>query len=308
MSDNERKKIVKLNIIISIVIAFIAWVFVVYNYSPMKNVTYKAIPIEFVGEDSLVQTGYGISQSSADTVDVTLSINRTRYNKITANDIQVTADVTNAVEGSNGISLDVTAPSDTAVVKTSITSVSVDVVAGSNKDVEVTGIYTDSTDDSLEPVISNMSYSKVSVFGAIENIEKVCCAAIRLSVNDVSDEPKSLLATPVALDENGKIVKHIIIFPNEISFDAVAGSTKTVKLVVPIRRSSHDDVNEVVVPESVTIKGSTDALRKINSIEAAAIDITGIAESTEIPIDYNLPDGITLARKSIGLSVQVVVK
>lgn len=308
MSDNEKSRIVKLNIIISIVIAFIAWVFVVYNYSPMKNVVYKGIPIDYVGEDILVQNGYGISQSSADTVDVTLSINRTKYNKISATDIQVTADVTDAVEGSNGISLDVTAPVDTAVVKTSISSVAVDVVAGSNKDVDVTAVYTDSTDDTMEPILSNMSYNRVSVYGAVENIEKVRCVAVRLSVNDLDDNEKSFVATPVALDENGKIVKHIIIFPNEISFEAVAGSTKTVKLIVPIRNSAHDISRTVEVPETVTIKGDASLLRAISSIEAEPMDISQISEDTALQLIINLPDGISLARKSVGSEVKVVVR
>ncbi len=51
MADNQKsKKVFKLNIVISILVSFVAWVFVVYNFSPMKSVTYTDIPITYVGE------------------------------------------------------------------------------------------------------------------------------------------------------------------------------------------------------------------------------------------------------------------
>lgn len=308
MRDNERSKMVRINIVLSIVVAFIAWVFIVYNYSPMKNVTYKSIPIDFIGEDSLVRSGYGISNASQDFVDVTLSINRTRFNKISVDDIQVTADVSDAAEGSNGINLDVIAPADTAVIKSSVSMITVSVAAASNKDVDVTATYTDSTDDTIEPVLSNMSYNRVSVYGTAENLEKVRYAALRLSVAELSSDSKSFVGTPVALDENGQTVKHIVVFPNEISFNAIAGSTKTVKLIVPIRNSSHDRNIEFEVPESVTIKGSAQLLKPITSIEAETVDVSQISEDISIPLAFNLPEGISVARKSIGAAIKVVVK
>lgn len=308
MRDNERSKMVRINIVLSIIVAFIAWVFVVYNYSPMKNVIYKSVPIDFIGEDTLVQNGYGISSASQDSVDVTLSINRTRYNRISAEDIQVTADVSNAAEGSNGITLDVIAPADTTVVKSSASLLTVDVVAAGNKDVDVTAVYTDSTDETMEPVISNMSYSRVSVYGTADNLEKVCCAALQLSVAELSEDSKSFIGTPVALDENGQRVKHIVVFPSEISFDAAAGSTKTVKLTVPIRNTSHDKNMDFEVPESVTIKGSAQLLKTITSVEAETVDVSQISEDVSIPIAFSLPEGISVARRSIGAAVNVVVK
>ena len=121
----NRKSINKLNIVISIVIAFTAWVYVVYNYSPMKEVTYYDVPIKYIGEDSLEYMGLQVGESSNDTIDVTLNIDRKNYKEISATDIFVAADVSSAVQGDNGISLDVTPPGNATVEKTSISTITV---------------------------------------------------------------------------------------------------------------------------------------------------------------------------------------
>ena len=100
MSDNGRRII---NIIISLLAAIVAWTFVVYNDDPMTEVTYKDVPIIFEGEATLVNRGLGVSQVSSDTIDVKLRQMRIHTGDISANSISVIADVSEAVEGENGI-------------------------------------------------------------------------------------------------------------------------------------------------------------------------------------------------------------
>ena len=114
MSDNGRKII---NIIVSILVAVGAWTYVVYNNDPNTEVTYKDIPISFVGEDNLANNGLGVSQVSADTIDVTLRQKRIDTNNISAADISVIADVSDAAEGENGISLQIRGPEGTQVAE-----------------------------------------------------------------------------------------------------------------------------------------------------------------------------------------------
>ena len=127
MKNNHRSAINKLNIVISIIIAFASWVYVVYNFAPMKDVTYTNIPVSYVGEESLEYQGLKLKDAEEKTVDVVLSIRRTDYSKITNDDIQVVADVSDAIEGNNGISLDVLTPEGSTLQKISTKSVSVKV-------------------------------------------------------------------------------------------------------------------------------------------------------------------------------------
>lgn len=127
MSKKRKSVINKLNIIISIIVAFAAWVYVVYNFAPMKDVSYTSIPVSYVGEETLEYQGLELKQMGEKSVDVVLSIRRIDYNKITNDDIQVIADVSEAIEGNNGISLNVITPDGSSLQKISTKSVSVEV-------------------------------------------------------------------------------------------------------------------------------------------------------------------------------------
>lgn len=127
MKNNHKSAINKLNIVISIIIAFASWVYVVYNFAPMKDVTYTNIPVSYVGEENLEYQGLKLKDTGEKTVDVVLSIKRIDYSKITNDDIQVVADVSDAIEGNNGISLDVLTPEGSTLKKISTKSVSVKV-------------------------------------------------------------------------------------------------------------------------------------------------------------------------------------
>ena len=122
MSDNGRRII---NIIISLLAAVIAWTFVVYNDDPMTEVTYKDVPVIFEGEATLVNRGLGVSQVSAETIDVKLRQMRIHTGDISSNSISVIADVSEAVEGENGISLKISGPENTQVLDASKRSISV---------------------------------------------------------------------------------------------------------------------------------------------------------------------------------------
>ena len=127
MSKKRKSVINKLNIIISIIVAFAAWVYVVYNFAPMKDVSYTSIPVSYVGEETLEYQGLELKQMGEKSVDVVLSIRRIDYNKITNDDIQIIADVSEAIEGNNGISLNVITPDGSSLQKISTKSVSVEV-------------------------------------------------------------------------------------------------------------------------------------------------------------------------------------
>ena len=308
MTDKQQSKINKFNILIAIIISFVAWVFVVYNYAPMKNVVYRNVPITYVGELDLVQNGLGIESALTDTVDVTLNINRKNFNNISVDDILAEVDVGNVVEGSNGLSISITPPDGASLESISTSTVTIEVASGANKDVEMTAVYDNASDASLEPVTSEMSYEKVSVLGAADNVAKVKCAVLRVNEEDLISGPKSFVVAPVALDKDGREVKHIVVLPSEISFKANAASTKEVELVVPLKNGSHEDTNKYEIPDTVTIKGATKLLKTIDKIEANPVDVTGITEETRMTIDYILPEGIQIAQASLGNAVKVVVK
>ena len=72
-------------------------------------------------------------------------------------------------------------------------------------------------------------------------------------------------------------------------------------------RSSPHKRRTAAAPETITIKGSANAIADIDSIDTEEIDITYIYERTDIDLQYVLPEGIYLANESRGLKAHVTI-
>ena len=303
MNDSARKM---LNIIIALLVSIGAWAYVVYNNEPYTDVTYKDIPITFQGENSLANRDLGVSQVSDDTIDVTLRQLRIRTNDISEENIVVVADVSEAVEGENGISLNIAGPENTTVTEASKRSISVEVEDADSIEDDIVIEYSNSA-AGFEPVASATTSSKATVIGAASEIERVDKVAALLQFEDTTEKPNNITSVLTALDRDGEPIKHVVIYPGEINYYAYTGVTKKVPLVVDAVNPDDNFNRTWTAPHEITIKGSQDAVEKIQQISTQEIDLTYVYESIEMDLEYELPDGIFLANDSLGKTIKVRV-
>ncbi len=303
MSDGGRKI---LNIIIALLVSLGAWVYVVYNNDPMTEVTYKDIPITFQGENNLANKGFGVSQVSSDTIDVILRQPRVRTGEISAEDIVVIADVGDAVEGENGISLDISGPENTQVKEASKRSISVEVEAADSVEKEIVIEYLNNA-TSNEPVTSAASSSRATVIGAASEIERVDKVAAQLELEATGNEPVNITSVLTALDKDGDPIEHVVIYPAEINFYAYNGATKSVSLIVDANQPDDDYDRTWTAPQEIVIKGSPNLLQNINQIHTQEIDLNYIYEDTELDLEYDLPEGVYVANESLGQKIKIKV-
>ncbi len=311
MSERGRKF---LNIIIAIVVAIGGWIYVVYNNDPMTEVRYKDIPIAFVGEHDLANRGLGISQVSTESIDVTLKQKRIETSQITADDITVIADVSDAAEGENGISLQISGPSGTQVAEAEKRAISVDV---EESDTVEKAVYVEYRDDpeGIEPVTSNMTSSSATVMGAKSEVERVDKVTALITHDEAKDRVWSFTTGLTALDENGDEIEHLVIYPDEINFKAYTGVKKTVRLnVVTDEKKETAEADEddgytrtYSAPDTIVIKGSEDVVAKITEVSTTLIDIDKMYEDQEVELTYDLPEGVHIAYESEGLVMKVKV-
>lgn len=323
MSENGRKI---LNIVIAVLVSIGAWTYVVYNNDPTTEVKYKDIPITFEGEDALANNGLGVSQVSAKTVDVTLKQKRIDTNNISAGDITVIADVSAAEEGENGISLLISGPDGTQVAAADKRSISVEVEEADTVEKKIYVEYS-GVSEGFEPVVNSLTSSQSTVIGAKSEIERVDTVAALVNFEDTSDRPKKFTTELSALDEDGAVIDHLVIYPREVNFIAFAGETKEVPLKVitedPEKEKEKDQTDEeqaeaeeetgdgyertYTAPDTIVIKGSSEILESVDEISTDLIDINSMYEDQEIELTYVLPEGVHLANESLGLKINVKV-
>lgn len=306
MSDSMRKVI---NIIIAIVVSIGAWTFVVYNNDPMTEVKYKEIPITFKGEDALANKGLGVSQVSTEVVDVTLKQRRIDTSEISAENITIIADVSDAEEGENGISLKISGPEGTQVAEAERRSISVEVEEADSVqrdiDVDYSGTLT-----GYEPVTAEITSHKATVIGAKSEIARVDRVAALIGYDETTDRLKNFTVPLSAIDEDGDVIEHVVIYPGEVNFYAYTGVTKEVPLkIVQSETGRKDDgyVRTYTAPQTVVIKGSEDIVAATSEVSTVPVDISGMYQDDEITLECDLPDGIYLSNGTGELIMKVEV-
>ena len=308
MTDQGRKIF---NMILALLVSMGAWVFVVYNYEPMTDVTYNDVPITYTGLVTLANRGYAVDEASYEAVDVRLEQRRVETGNITAEDISVTADVSNLSTGENTVTLSVSGPDGTSVDDISVKTVTVDIESADSEDMEIMVEYSDQPDDDAVPVIEDMSAEYATVIATEDRLDSIDRIAAVIDPEDLGEKAKPLTVQPVALDKDGNKVLNVIIEPETVSFKAASGHTKEVTLNVPVKDESDDDYERAYsATETLIIKGTDSALARVAAINASEIDITYIYEDTEIPVEIELPEGIQLAtgNKAPVLTVKVTQK
>ena len=308
MTDQGRRVI---NIILSLLVATGAWFFVVYNYDPMTNERYTGVPITYTGLDTLANRGYAVSEANYKNVEVTLQQRRIDTANISAEDISVTADVSGLSTGENTVALRVAGPEGTQVVDSSVKSVTVEIASAASVDMPISVEYSEEVEEDAIPLIENMSVETATVIATEEKLAEIDRVAAVIDTENLDEKIKALTLEVAALDSEGNKVINVIVYPETVSFRAAAGYNKEVRLVVPVKDDSDDSYERTyTAPETVVIKGKKSTVDNFTGITANEIDISNYYEDSEIPIEYDLPEGVSIAdeQKPQVLKLKVVEK
>ena len=88
----------------------VLWAYVLGVVNPETTVTVKDVPINFLNQDMLEDTGYTILSSSEYSVNITISGQRTAATKVKPGDFTVAADVEALRPGENTVRVFVSGP------------------------------------------------------------------------------------------------------------------------------------------------------------------------------------------------------
>lgn len=293
MTDQGRKIF---NIILALLVSTGAWFFVVYNYDPMTTARYTGVPITYTGLDTLANRGYAVAEANYKNVEVTLQQKRVDTTNISWENISVTADVSGLSTGENTVPLRVTGPEGTQVQDVSVKNVTVDIASATTVEIPVDVEYSEEVAENAIPLVENMSVAYATVVATEEKLAEIDRVAAIIDPDDLDDQFKAMTLEITPLDKDGNRVINVVVYPETVSFRAAAGYIKEVRLVVPVRDDSNDSYERTYeVPETVIIKGKKSTVEDFTGLTANEINITYYYEDSEIPIEYDCPEGVYIA-------------
>ncbi len=284
----------RFDIIISIVVAVILWIYVINIANPLTSATFRNIPVSITGEEQLNSNGRALAIKEAYTVTVDISGYRNDIKKITEADIALSIDVSNLAAGSNSVTVNAVMPAGIKLdnIDSKTVTVNVEEYVTESKPVE---IVLSGAGSGEEATIIKSSLTQIGVSGAESIVQKVAQVRVSgdLSKADLDKEVELTLAGE-AVDASGKVIPGVKLAQESINVTAVMYQTKSVPLSVPVTGSIWEGaaLSESRIPDSITIKGPASRLSQISEIKAKELKIDGLYETTVMDIEPILGDNV----------------
>ena len=281
-------------IILSILIAIFLWYYVYTEENPTITQKFENVPVQILNEESLESRGLITVGTEEQTVTLTVEGKRAELKNISASDFVVTADVYGYGVGENNIPIKVDAPAAALVtdIKPNRITIQIDELVSVAHDVEAVPIT--ALKDGRELYVNGIQPAEVMVTGARSIVTQISAVEARVDADKLSEKPKTVHGTLVAVDANGEEVTDISLSSETAEVDAQILRSKEVPLDVNVTGevNSKYTVSEIKIPETIKIIGTKDAIEDIEKVKAADVDISNITATTKINLALNLPEGV----------------
>ncbi len=301
-----------LPILLSLLIAFILWSYVVIVIGPEYKDTFYDIKVDLESVNkALDEEGKMLLLTDEASVTLELSGNRVDLNKLNSGNIYITVDPSKLTPGQTDYRVEIRYPdnvSDDAftVEEQHPSVISLDVVWRGEKTVKVEVDYDEEViPEGYGTLPVELEFSELSIVGPEEVIEKIAVAKVKLELTEennktgiVNEEYKLTFC-----DEEGNAVdsNHVRV-PKDA--DKITVSLPIcMKKVIPLKLHVKEgggatlENNVTISPATITVLGSEEALADLNewylNTEETALNLATIEAGIFIYDIKNLPEGVT---------------
>lgn len=292
-------------IVVSVFIAVLLWIYVVYDKNPIFETWLRDIPVEYINQSADFESGkLVILEGEQKTADLKLRGRRSALSAAKATSVICSVDMSAVTkDGTYNIPLTVNTGVDGAeLVQKSPYSVNlvVDKVVTEERRVSVTGTGQPKSGYVLSNIESEPQIIKLT--GPQSLIRNVADASAVADVTDASEDVTGLYKIKL-YDSNNKEITDERISKNIEYCDVKCRIeySKTVK-VTPLLSAETNDKGETITvsgaaPDSISIVGARDKVESINEVYTVETDVSKIYEETkkEVRLDLSsLPGGVVV--------------
>ena len=295
------------SILLSLIIAFGLWLYVVTNVSQEAEYTIYNVPVVMEGESVLNENNLMITAVSADDVDLTLSGKRSDLAKVNNNNTILKVDLTKIYEPAEKKALNVTpvfpsdVPSNALTVQNRHPSnIYITVEARRNKEVPVEVVWIGSTPEGFMSDRENrvLDYDKVAVVGPASVADLIEKAVIEVDLNNQQGSISQDYRYTLCDKDNNPVNAELITTNVEtIHLDVKIHKVKEVKLVAEViygGGATRQNTTVEIEPGTIRLSGGAAVLEELgDSISLGRIDLTTIEKSQALTIPITLPEDIT---------------
>lgn len=292
-------------VLLSAVVAFGLWLYVVTVVSPESEETYYNIPVILEGQSLLAERGLMVTENLSPTIMLTLSGNRTDLNKLNSSNIKVVANLSNISEsGDHRLNYSINYPVDINGTLEKVNSnpkyVTLRVEREIRKDIDIQVYYTGSVPEDYIADTENkvMDYTRVTISGPEPVVSQIAEARVDVDLTDRTESfSESYRFTLCDKDGEPVDVSHVETSIAEVNLTMKIQRMKEIALKLNVIEGGGATIatSDIKIdPPTIKVSGSEKALEGLTEIEIGTINLadhTGASYQTTFPIV--LPNGVT---------------
>ena len=309
MKDEDKRKEKRItSAILSLVIAFGLWWYVVNNVSMEDDITFNNIPVVREGESILNEENLMITDISTETVSMNLSGSREDLNKVDSSNLSVKINLSNIKEPGERIPLPYTPSYPANVANTafevshknpSVVFVSVDYRRTLEIPVKVKWTGTRSEDYLYDTENYTLDYSAVTITGPATVVDQIDHAQVLIDLSKRSESfSESFRYTLCDADGQPVDAKHVITSVEEVQLTAQIQQIQEVDLMVDViygGGATPENTTITLSSEAIRVSGGKAVLEDLgDSYTIGSINLADIEKSSHTQtFPLSLPEGVT---------------
>ena len=290
-----------LYMLVSLVIAFSLWAYVVTIVSPESEATFYNVPVVLNNETVLNEKGLMNITQKPPTLTLVLSGNRRDLSKLKSSVITVLADLARInEEGTQNLNYSISFPGEIAmnILEQSPAYITLDIAEWSSKDVDVTVKYTGSvpSDYIVDKESALLDYKKVTLTGPKNVLDQITQAVVEVDLNNrtgiISESYRYTLCNGEGQPVDVSQVKSNVA---EVYLTLKIQRVKEVTLLLDVIYGGGATAETTTIkldPATIKISGSENLLDDLDTLVVGSVDVSELTSSTQRTFPINLPEGV----------------
>lgn len=296
-----------LTALLSLVIAFGLWLYVVTVVSPNADNTYNGVSVVLQGEAVLEERGLMITTRQIPTVSLRLEGNRSELQKLNSSNISVTVDVSKIVEpGEHKLTVspnNIRLPGDVSYSAITVASrnpdyIKLEVKQRTSKLVPVSVQYNGAVPEGFiaDKENATLDYKEIQVTGPADVVDKIAAARIDMDLTDKNGTVSESLPFTLC-DDQGQPVDAELITTNVGAVELTVRilQVKQVQLTLNVvDGGGATEQTSTIEMDTTTIQvsGSEAMLQNLDEIQLGTVNLGEYLEDTTLVFPIELPEGV----------------
>lgn len=294
-----------LTALLSLVIAFGLWLYVITVVNPGSEDTYSNIPVVLQNEGMLQERGLMVTNLELPTVTLRLAGNRTDLNKLNSSNITVYVNVASvAAAGEHSLPYDVRFPGD--VPNNAITTqsrnpdtVKLTVEERVSKMVPVVPVYSGTVPEGFiaDKENSVLDYEEIQVTGPAQVVAQIAEARLHVELEGKNTSISEDLAYTLC-DKDGNPVDVALVTTNVASVNLTLRIMRVKELAVKVTvipgGGATEQTSQITLShKTILVSGSESLLEDLTELNLGTIDLGEQLTDTTLTFPITLPEGVT---------------